>query len=148
VTVTNVLPQHCQYFYEEEPGHVHSRDQQISYRRFSCTPRFLENLLGSDIWSVVLRPRGTTMGGKGGTITRAPNHYGDAETSQQCHKHLLQYTTFVSERPQVRTWGRQTCFLPRAATNLVTPLLRPGPKKALGIIHFGSTIALHFFHGK
>jgi len=27
-----------------------------------------------------------------------------------------------SERPQVRTWGRQTCFLPWAPSNLVTPL--------------------------
>jgi len=44
------------------------------------------------------------------------------QKSQQCHKHFLQRSTFVSERPQVRTWGRQTCFLPQAPSNLVTPL--------------------------
>ena len=54
--------------------------------------------------------------GKGGTITRATNHCGSAEKSQKCN------STFVSERSQVRTWGRQTCFLPRAPSNLVTPL--------------------------
>ena len=48
---------------------------------------------------------------------------GGAIKSQQCHKHILQYSTFASERPQVRTWGRQTCFLPRAPSDLVTPLL-------------------------
>jgi len=30
------------------------------------------------------------------------------EKSKQCHKHFLQNNTFVSERPQVRTQGRQT----------------------------------------
>jgi len=43
--------------------------------------------------------------------------------SQQYHKCFLQCSTFASERPQVRTRGRQTCFLPRASSNLVTPLL-------------------------
>jgi len=28
-------------------------------------------------------------------------------------------------RPQVRTWGCQTCFLPRAPSNLVTSLVQP-----------------------
>jgi len=37
--------------------------------------------------------------------------------------YLLQCSTFASERHQVRTWGRQTCFLPQAPSNLVTPLL-------------------------
>jgi len=46
---------------------------------------------------------------------------GDAEMSQQCHKHFLQYSTFESERPQVRTWGTPN-FVPRAPSNLVTPL--------------------------
>jgi len=49
--------------------------------------------------------------GKGGTITRAPNHYGDAESlrgrwmtaegvekAQNCHKYFLQYSAFASER--------------------------------------------------
>ena len=41
---------------------------------------------------------------------------------QQCHTYILQYSTFASGRPQVRKWGRQTCFLPRATSNLVTHL--------------------------
>jgi len=48
---------------------------------------------------------------------------GGAEKSQQCHKYFLQYSTFASERPLVRTWGRQTCFLPVAPFNLATPLM-------------------------
>jgi len=66
--------------------------------------------------------------GQGGTIPRAPCHYGApndyrvAEKSQQCHKHFLQYTTFTSKISQVRTWRRQTCFLLRAISNLVTHL--------------------------
>jgi len=31
-------------------------------------------------------------------------------------------STFTSKRRQVRTWGRQTCFLSRVPSNLVTPL--------------------------
>ena len=42
--------------------------------------------------------------------------------SQQGHKHFFKSTTFASERPQVRTWVQQTCFLPQAPSNLVTPL--------------------------
>jgi len=38
-----------------------------------------------------------------------------AEKSKQSHKYFLQYSTFASERPQVRTWGPQTCFLPPGA---------------------------------
>jgi len=44
--------------------------------------------------------------GKGGTISRAPNDCGGVEKSQQCHRYFLQYSTFASERPQARTWGR------------------------------------------
>jgi len=47
---------------------------------------------------------------------------GGAGKSQQSHKYILQYSKFASERSQVRTWGRQNCFLPRAPFNLVTPL--------------------------
>ena len=47
---------------------------------------------------------------------------GVPETSQYCHKYFLQDSTFASKKPQVRTWGRQTCFLPRAPSSLVTPL--------------------------
>jgi len=54
---------------------------------------------------------------------RGRNNSPGAEKPQQCRKYFLQYSTFASERPQVRTWGRQTCFLPRAPPNLVTSLL-------------------------
>jgi len=61
--------------------------------------------------------KGVMRGVKEDTITPG------AEKSQQCHKYFLQCSTFTSERSQVRTWGRQTCFLPRAPSNLVTPLV-------------------------
>ena len=47
---------------------------------------------------------------------------GGPENSQQCQKYFLHYSTLASERPQFRTWGRRSCFLPRAPSNLVTPL--------------------------
>jgi len=52
----------------------------------------------------------------------APNDYRVAEKSQQCHKHFLQYTAVTSKISQLRIWGRQTCFFPRAPSNLVMPL--------------------------
>jgi len=52
----------------------------------------------------------------------APNDCGDAKKSLQCHAYILHYSTFASGGPQVRKWGRQTCFLPRAPSNLVMPL--------------------------
>jgi len=61
----------------------------------------------------------------------APNHCGGrqmtakgAGKSQQYHKYCLQYSTYAFERPQVRTWGCQTCFLSRTPSNLVTALNR------------------------
>jgi len=48
---------------------------------------------------------------------------GGAEKSQQCHMYILQYSKFASKRSQVRTVERQTCFLPRALSNIVTPLV-------------------------
>ena len=78
--------------------------------------------------------RGVTKGARGRNSTGAeslwgrwntagaPNACGGAKKSKQCHKHFLQYSTFSSERPQVRTWGRQTCFLSRAPSILVMPL--------------------------
>jgi len=53
----------------------------------------------------------------------ALNHCGGRHKSQQCHRYFLQYSAFASERSQVRTWGGQTCLLPRAPSNLVKPLL-------------------------
>jgi len=35
-----------------------------------------------------------------------------AEKSQQCYKYFLQYSTFTSERPQVRTWGNKIASCP------------------------------------
>ena len=66
--------------------------------------------------------RGVATEGQGGTTPRAPNHCKGAEKSPKCHKYFLQHSKFASERSQVRTWVRQTCFLPRALANLVTPL--------------------------
>ena len=73
--------------------------------------------------------QGRNEGGKGGTIPPGAKSLwgrriteGGAEKSQQCHKYFLQYSTFASERPQVRTWGRLSCFLSRAPSNLVTTL--------------------------
>jgi len=51
---------------------------------------------------------------------------GSDEKSQQCHKYFLQHSELASERPQIRTWGRQTCLLPREPSNLVTSCLQ-GP---------------------
>jgi len=45
-----------------------------------------------------------------------------AEKSQQCCKYFFQYSTFTRKRPYVRTRGCQTCFLPRAPSNLGTPV--------------------------
>jgi len=46
-----------------------------------------------------------------------------AEKSQQGHENFLQYNKCASKRSQVRTWGRQTSFLPCEPSNLVTPML-------------------------
>ena len=68
------------------------------------------------------RATGAQLPGRRVTIG-APNHCGDAEKSKLCHKRFLQCSTLASERSQFRTWGGQTCFLPRAPSNLVTPLV-------------------------
>ena len=60
--------------------------------------------------------QGRNEGRKGGTIPRAPIHYGGAEslqgrritaggaeTSQQCHTFFLQYSKFAFERTQIWT---------------------------------------------
>jgi len=86
----------------------------------------------------LITTQGRNEGGKGGQFPGrwftmgAPNHCGgrritakSAEKSPKCYKYFLQYSKFASERAQVWTWGRQTCFLPRAPSNLVTPLSPP-----------------------
>ena len=59
----------------------------------------------------------------------APDHCGGrritvrgAEKSQQCHKYFLQYSTFASERHQVRTRECQNCILSRVPSSLVKAL--------------------------
>ena len=56
------------------------------------------------------------------SVQGAPNGCGGGDKSQQCPKYFLQYRTYATERLQFRIWGRQTCFLPWAPSNLVTPL--------------------------
>jgi len=46
----------------------------------------------------------------------------------------VQYSTFASGSPQVRTQGRQTCFLPRAPSNLVMPL---------AVIQYSSALSMY-----
>jgi len=61
-------------------------------------------------------------------MTPAPNHWGRLKV-QQYRKYFLQYKYITPKRPQAGTWGRQTCFLDRAPSNLVMPLRRkPGRK--------------------
>ena len=64
--------------------------------------------------------RGVTREGKEATIPQAPNHCGrrwKVPTVSQ----VLQYTTFASERAQLRTWGCQTCSLTRAPLTSLHP---------------------------
>jgi len=71
--------------------------------------------------------RGVTRGERGAhfpgpRITMgAPNDCGVGRKVPTMSQVLLQCNTFASKRPQFRTWGRQTCFLPREPFNLVAP---------------------------
>jgi len=57
----------------------------------------------------------------------APNYCEGAEKSQQCHKYIVQYNIFASERPQVRTWGAKLASYPgRHLTSLLPCLVTPG----------------------
>jgi len=60
------------------------------------------------------RHRGVTRG----TIPRAPKSPNNVTST------FFKTILFPSERRQVRTWGRQIRFLPRAPSNLVTSLRR------------------------
>jgi len=85
--------------------------------------------------TLLLLPQGHNDGGNAGTIPRAPNHYWSTESLRAVPNdcvvrrkvatmsqvaYSLQYSTFASERSSVRTWARQTCFLPQAPSNLAT----------------------------
>ena len=62
-------------------------------------------------------------GGRATMMT--PNYCGGGRKvlilSQEFQSSTVQ-STFASERPQIRTYGRQTCFLPWAPSNFVSPL--------------------------
>jgi len=98
----------------------------------SCLLTYTSVAFHTALW---FNQQGRNRGDKGGAIPPAPDHsvgteilrgrrmiVGVPKSPQQCHKHFLQYSTFSSERPQVRTWGCQTCFLPGALFVLVTLL--------------------------
>jgi len=67
-------------------------------------------------------------------VTRGHNYpgveslRGARECPSNVWKHFLQYSTFASERTLVRTWGRQTCFLPGRHLPSVCPWARAGLK--------------------
>jgi len=70
-------------------------------------------------------------------------------TMSQVLSSIPPYSTFGSERSQVRTWGRQTCFLPRTPSNHLTPLdtvvqLLDAHVFARGYCLIGSSSLYHF----
>ena len=60
-------------------------------------------------------PKVVTRAGKGGTIPWAPKSPNDVTSS------FFNTANFLSERPQVRTWGRQSVFFPRRHLTLLRP---------------------------
>ena len=66
-------------------------------------------------------------GGNGGNNSTDAKSLRGGETFQQCRKYIIQCSTFSSEWSQVRIWGRRTYSLPRASSNLVSPLRRGAP---------------------
>jgi len=48
-----------------------------------------------------------------GHTSPGPESLLGTKKTQQCHKHLLQYNTFASKRPQVRTWGAKLASFPK-----------------------------------
>jgi len=67
--------------------------------------------------------QGRNEGARGGAIPRAPSQYGGPKSlrSTEWLRGGKKVPT-MSQRPQFQTWGRQTCFLPRAPSNRVTSL--------------------------
>ena len=45
-------------------------------------------------------------------MPRVPSHWGSPQKSQQCHKYLLRYSTFASERPKGSTSGAKLVSYP------------------------------------
>jgi len=52
------------------------------------------------------------MAGASGSNSSSAELLWGAEKSQQCNKYFLQYRTFPSGRPQVRTWVAKLAFCP------------------------------------
>ena len=69
--------------------------------------------------------QGRNEGGKGGTIPRAPNHCGSPKSHNNVTSTFFKTVHLLPKdlRFEHGQGGRQTCFLPRAPSNLVTPLL-------------------------
>jgi len=65
--------------------------------------------------------------------------------AKRSNKYIIQCSTLFSEWSQVRIWGRQTCSLPRASSNLVAPLRR-GVVGAPGFLN--STFFYYIFSKK
>jgi len=80
--------------------------------------------LGNSVCLMVvawISTRGVTRGGK---IPREPNHYGGRRVTAGCGK--VPTISQVGLLPSIKyifEHGGQTCFLPRAPTNLVTLLM-------------------------
>jgi len=69
--------------------------------------------------------RGVTRGQEGRNYPGAKSLWGHRNTAgatKSPNNVTRTFFTFASGRPQVRKWGRQTCFLSRAPSDLVTPL--------------------------
>ena len=85
---------------------------EVNMRTNLCSKQVIRCLKRHFAWNGTSRYwhsdgcRGVTRGERGQNSPGAK--------SQQCHIYILQHGTSASERPQVRTWGRQTCFLPLA----------------------------------
>jgi len=79
-------------------------------------------------------PRGVTTRAKGTQIPGRRITAGASENPNNVTSSFFN-STFASERPQVRTWGRQTCFLPVAPSNLITPLPIITYKSFLNVVH-------------
>jgi len=80
---------------------------------------------------------GRNKEGKGGTIPRAPNHYGGAqslprapnnsrgaEKSQQCCKYFLQYSTFASKDLRFKHGSTKVASCPGDHRTLLHPWVR------------------------
>jgi len=71
-------------------------------------------------------------GGKGGTMTLAPNHWGGgAETSLQYHKHFFNTVHLLPKGLRFKHGGAKHVSWPLAPSNLDTPLFYWGCRKPI-----------------